>query len=347
MHEIIRKLIVLIETNPDWYHTFNRVINKIKSLDEFKDINDLQSWLEWCNSLLYWIPVETPDGNNVDHKLTKFYFVFNQTGLQKTPLLSQWMIDYAKEIGKFLDTTESINEESLKTFTSYDLSQYQKEPSGWKTFNQFFARRVKPGFRPIDNIHNKNVIVSVADSVFKGQWDINDQSQITVKGINWSIKELLHNIPYSNYFNNGLFIHCYLSPSDYHRFHTPLEGKVLHTEIVQGNVYLETYIKDNKLKTWRPKYIIGYEDGVGYQFTQTRGILILETRIGLVAIIPVGMSLVSSVTITAEKNTTLYKGEEFGYFQFGGSDYIMLFENKPIITAKVNTHYKQGKRIGH
>lgn len=91
---------------------------------------------------------------------------------------------------------------------------------------------------------------------------------------------------------------------------------MLHTEIVQGNVYLETYIKDNKLKTWRPKYIIGYEDGVGYQFTQTRGILILETRIGLVAIIPVGMSLVSSVTITAEKNTTLYKGEEFGYFQY-------------------------------
>ena len=73
----------------------------------------------------------------------------------------------------------------------------------------------------------------------------------------------------------------------------------------------------------------------------------LETKIGLVAVLPMGMAQVSSVVITAEVGVTLRKGEEISYFQFGGSDIVLVFEARSnvSITANVGTHYKVGNRI--
>jgi phosphatidylserine decarboxylase len=88
-------------------------------------------------------------------------------------------------------------------------------------------------------------------------------------------------------------------------------------------------------------------DGLGYQFSQARGLLVLETPLGLVAVLPIGMAQVSSVTLTADVGSMLCKGEEFGFFSFGGSDIVTLFEAGRVqIDAKVGTHYKQGQRIG-
>ena len=73
----------------------------------------------------------------------------------------------------------------------------------------------------------------------------------------------------------------------------------------------------------------------------------LSTPIGLVAVLPIGMSHVSSVVITAEVGATLRKGEELSYFQFGGSDIVVLFESSSNVsfTAQPGTHYKMGARI--
>jgi phosphatidylserine decarboxylase len=89
-------------------------------------------------------------------------------------------------------------------------------------------------------------------------------------------------------------------------------------------------------------------DGIGYQFTQDRGLIIIETAIGMVAVLPIGMAQVSSVNLTPDLGANLRKGEEFGYFAFGGSDIITLFEsNKVALTATVGHHYLQGQKLGH
>ena len=68
---------------------------------------------------------------------------------------------------------------------------------------------------------------------------------------------------------------------------------------------------------------------------------------GMVAVLPIGMAQVSSVNLTAEPGAELFKGEEFGFFAFGGSDIVMLFESdKVVLEAKIGTHYNQGRRIG-
>lgn len=355
-HDVIYILINLLNIIPEWIDKFERALQSVKqyNLEEFSSINSLNDWLLWCNNLLYWIPTETESSDNVDNKLVIFHFFFNQPSLsvlQERPLLSQWMVEYAKAYGTFLNSTDSLTKESLQTFyraSKYRMNEYLPSPSGWQTFNQLFARYVKPGKRPIDYLGDDRIIVSVADSVYKGSWKINRHSEIQVKGITWSIEELLADNPYSDHFQNGLFMHAYLSPTDYHRLHTPLSGKVLYTKVVPGHVYLETFIYQNKLNIRRPNYKIKSKDNVGFQFSQARGILILETPLGIVAILPIGMSLVSSVVMTAEVGAILHKGQEFAYFQFGASDYIVLFPSSMGITmtAEIGIHYDQGKQIG-
>jgi hypothetical protein len=88
-------------------------------------------------------------------------------------------------------------------------------------------------------------------------------------------------------------------------------------------------------------------DNPGYQFVQTRGLVTLDTAIGLAAVLPMGMAQVSSVVLTAEVGVTLRKGEEISFFQFGGSDIVVLYQNRSNVsmTAQVGTHYKIGTRI--
>lgn len=73
----------------------------------------------------------------------------------------------------------------------------------------------------------------------------------------------------------------------------------------------------------------------------------LEAAIGLVAVLPVGMSQVSSVVLTAAKVVTLRKGEELSYFQFGGSDVVVLFEAKSNVSfiSQPGVHYKVETQI--
>jgi phosphatidylserine decarboxylase len=89
-------------------------------------------------------------------------------------------------------------------------------------------------------------------------------------------------------------------------------------------------------------------DGYTYQFEQERGLIVIDSpAVGLVAVLPVGMCFVSSVNLTPEVGARLQKGDEFGFFLFGGSDIVMLFQNKQVvIDAEVGRRYLRGERIG-
>ncbi len=270
-----------------------------------------------------------------------------------TPL-SAWMVRYANAMGSFLDTPESLTPQSLETFRkspNYNLDEYIEPHGGWRTFNELFARNFKPGYRPVAAISDPQVIVSPADSTFDGQWEIRPDSQITLKNLHWRVRELMAGSPYSDRFTNGHFMHAFLSPADYHRQHAPVEGTVLEARVIPGQVYLQVVADDSETgrKRLKPSRTFDAPDSPGYQFAQARGLIVLDTPIGLVAVLPIGMCQVSSVILMAEPGVTLRKGEELSYFQFGGSDIVILFEAKSNVnlTAQVGTHYKMGTVIGN
>jgi phosphatidylserine decarboxylase precursor len=333
---IVGELIALLKARPDLAQALKQSIRKA----DRPGVATLAQYCDFLNKMVTLIPTD----RNLNPILVKFYYLIDLSPdglLQTDAAFQRWSRKFAEDWGAFLDTTESAK--GIKSFCSnpsYHIEDYCVAPSGWLTFNQFFARQVRPGKRPVDGLCDDRVIVSPADSVFKGKWQIRGNSKITAKGLTWSVIELLDGSPYQDRFRGGVFSHSFLNVNDYHRYHVPVGGVVKEVRKIPGKVSLDVIKKpDGSLDTL---------DGTGYQFTQDRGLIIIDSPVGLVAVLPIGMAQVSAVNLTAEVGASLVKGEEFGYFSFGGSDIVTLFEaGKVELDAKVGTHYKQGKAIGH
>lgn len=279
--------------------------------------------------------------------LARFYWLLDQPPgleLQQHDEFNAWMRHFANDWGSFLDTPESAA--GIQTFLddpAFNAWQYMEPPSGYLTFNQFFGREVHPGLRPVAGMNHDSIIVSPADSTFKKKFHIEPDNTVKIKHTHvYKILDLLEGSPYRERFAGGLFWHAFLGPNDYHRFHAPVPGTVLECRAIQQNVYLQVVIKEGKFAAFDAP------DEAGYEFTQTRGLIVFDSPIGLVAVLPIGMAQVSSVNMTAVEGAYLEKGAEFGHFLFGGSDIIMLFEKKSnvVMTAAPGIHYNAGMCVG-
>lgn len=250
-----------------------------------------------------------------------------------------WLTEFARQWGSFLDTTESFSSDILNSFIE-DAPEYAVEeslingrpnmPSGWLTFNQFFARELNAGLRPICEPTNNLVVTSPADCSFRHCYGIDDESNIpatTIKRTHHygNIRQLIKGSNYADTFANGTFVHYMLPPSAYHRYHLPVAGLVKESFVISGKVFMQVDLEGHELQS-RDSATTGFE------FAQTRGVVTLDTSasgqgdLGIVALVPVGMAHVASVNLTAVEGRQAAKGEEFGYFQFGGSDIIILLQ---------------------
>ncbi|OTB01396.1 hypothetical protein M426DRAFT_14558 [Hypoxylon sp. CI-4A] len=374
---ITQELVEQISTTSGWLDKFELAVQTAaeQAPQDMQGVSTLGDFYRFTDALLTWVPFENATGREIYHRLCLFYFILGQKSVYdlQTPIdpdhagkpltwLSDWLVRYAKTMGTFLDTPESLTPTTLATFraaSNYNMGDYLEPRGGWKTFNHFFARNTKPGYRAIANIEDAGTIISPADSTYEEQWKVDDNSIVDIKGLQWSIKELLGGSKYGDQFKGGIFMHSFLGPNDYHRMHAPLGGKVLEAKVIEGQVYLEVtvsaegklqpvrYMRQNSTKAGVSVKDFDAPNTAGYQFCQTRGLVVLETKIGLVAVLPIGMAQVSSVILTAEEGKTLTKGEEVAYFQFGGSDIVMVFQKDSgvRISAKSGNHYNVGEAI--
>ena len=287
--------------------------------------------------------------------LCQFYWLVDQkipgsnVTLQSFPAFAEWLVAFAQAWGNFLDTEESLTKETLNSFkydSMYNYELYAENEPNWHTFNEFFYREfnganpqtgISP-LRPIAAPNDNQTIVSPADCTFKADYPIDSQGNVldtegqpttvTFKQTHTigTINELLDGSPYAADFNNGTFVHYFLSPFDYHRFHTPVGGKILEIRKILGKVFLDVDLTEDG--QWDAPD--GAQDG--YEFNQARGLVIVDAgeEVGKVAILPIGMAQVSGVDMyTQLENQMVPKGQEFGKFKFGGSDIIMLFQKNP------------------
>ena len=384
MHEIVEELVHLIDTH-GWTRKFEKAIGRAAAYEipSIASIRTLHDYLTYIDDLVTWAPAAlktTSVKTNVYDHFVKFYFFLDQPPVRElqspiepgkapnnlTPL-SAWIVKYADRWGDYLDTTESAGHvKSFKDDPKFNWDEYMPPPSShagqedwraYRTFNQFFARHVKPGMRPIAGLADPSVIVSPADSALVGSWQISQASEIFVeqetdgllasKGIVWSIHDLLADSAYADRFRGGLFTHSSLTTYDYHRWHTPVQGRVLEAKVIKGQAYLDVTV-GQMVVDGKKTNVLSARNGTGYQFVQTRGLVVIDSPIGLVACLPMGMAQVSSVVITADVGVTLHKGEELGYFQFGGSDFVMAFERSSNVrlVGQVGVHVNQGSWIG-
>lgn len=346
--ELKKMLIESIEQahkiNPD------KVTNPVKTLDEY------YSFVDWAAKAMPWsIMPNIPYSSlydQIDQSLDFFYFVNDQplvglkgkgyynNSLQYHEPYRTWLINFTKEWGLYLSKEGSWKDEYYKKALEDDrfgLSKgWYEDPSKWKTFNDFFARHLKsPDQRPIAAQNDPSIVSAPADSKPQGVWKIDSKSNIlhkkgvTIKsGVFTSIATLIgEESSYKNAFANGTLTHTFLDVDDYHRYHFPVDGTIKEVRIIQSDDAVGGFL------TWDPKtnkYVLD-ANTPGWQNIETRGCVIIETqKYGLVALLPIGMSQVSSINFekSVKVGSTVKKGDMMGYFLFGGSDIVMLFQNK-------------------
>lgn len=388
---VVDELTYIIETQLGAKKDFEDAITsamdpKTGARDQMKTygITSLDGFYKYLRDFLLWVPYENTTGTEPYVRMCLMYFVFEQPSVRKyqTQLLpknarltrdqlspiSRWLVKFAKLQGTFLSTPPSITPETLSTFKavkgphSYRVPDYVEPENGWKTFNDFFARQLKPGKRPIAGVGDNTIVASPADNRYGGSKPIEDDGTVVLddinfKGIPWPIKDLIADteVP-DGTFNGGVLIHSFLAPYDYHRFHAPVSGTVVVSKVILAQVYLEVKGDGSKVVPIRRPYHrskdpddVEAPDDPGYQWCQTRGVLVLKTeKYGYVAAIPVGMCQISSVHMTANVGDKLTKGDEFGHFLFGGSDMVLLFEKKANFkyADEPNPKYLMGQKFG-
>ncbi|KJZ71817.1 hypothetical protein HIM_08788 [Hirsutella minnesotensis 3608] len=142
----------------------------------------------------------------------------------------------------------------------------------------------------------------------------------------WTIGSLLQGSDYSNEFEGGYWQHSFLNTYNYHRQHAPVSGTVVEAKNIQGAAYLEVDAECRPIRV-----MAGPEapNSPGYQFLQMRGLVVIDNPVlGKVAVLPIGMAMVSSVKLSVRKDDVLKKGDEISCFLFGGSDIICVFQAK-------------------
>ena len=206
-----------------------------------------------------------------------------------------------------------------------DMDEVEIPDGGFRSFNEFFCRRLKPGSRVFDNAPAR--LSSPADCRIRIWNRIDHDLCIPVKGHDMAVSELLgeDGKRFTPRFLNGSLCVCRLCPADYHRFHFPADGKVLATWRIPGNYHSVNPIALNL--------------GINVFGQNVREVTILElVEFGLCAFIEVGAFGVASITQTYS-GRFFSKGTEKGYFTFGGSTIIMIFEPDRIAFSEDLTEY--------
>ena len=379
-----RELITLVNSNAQLKSLLEKAIAKGVEINPDRETNPAQTlseyydFIEWAAHAMPWSVVTQPEGTDIftriDQSLNYFFFINDipldeldgqtlyNNSLQYFEPYRTWLKTFAKAWGAYLDTEDSWNQAYYDIVAKEDTFGISKgwyeDASNWKTFNQFFARKLSsPAVRPIASPEDNSVVVSPADACTQGVWQIdedgyivqNEEAGVQVKSKKFSsIAELVGpNSQYRDAFNGGTLTHSFLNVYDYHRYHFPMAGKVMEANLIEADYAVGGTI------TWNPKtkkYDL-FCDTPGWQSIETRGCVILDTPdYGIVALLPIGMMPVTSVNWAPEVKVgaEVTKGQELGHFLFGGSDFVILFQSGISFTLKPQlfSHQLMGEELG-
>ncbi len=228
--------------------------------------------------------------------------------------------------------------------------EYETPENGFKNIDMFFTRKLKNGIHKIDR--SESSIVSPVDGRID-QFGIIDNTEIMqAKGINYSLRDLIPSDS-AERFKNGNFITIYLSPSDYHRIHSPVKGIIEGYFNIPGRLFT---VQDHMVKKMKGLFSVN-----------ERIISYIKTECGHVAVCKIGATGVGRISLSytdIETNRLFRKrseiffsegqksqiasGDELGIFHLG-STVILLFQNNIMSFDSIKTGDKvrMGERIGY
>ncbi|MFK4784489.1 phosphatidylserine decarboxylase [Fusobacterium sp. MFO224] len=243
--------------------------------------------------------------------------------------------------GKKMDSIKSAG--LIKDFVeNYNINMNEsiKQISEFTSFNDFFIRKLKPEARKID--FSKNSLVSPSDGKIFALERINDSSKFFLKGDEFSLGEFFKDDKLAKKYFSGTMLIIRLAPVDYHRYHFPCDGKISPSKLIKGDY---SSVSPHAI---RQNFRIFCENKREYSILKSE-------NFGDVCISEIGATMVGGIVQSYQPNSKVKKGDEKGYFYFGGSTVILLIEKNKVIIDEdilenskkgIETQIKMGEKIG-
>lgn len=208
-----------------------------------------------------------------------------------------------------------------------NIQEAELEIRDYESLNNFFTRALKNGSRLIDQ--KENVIISPVDGRLLISGSLEQGQLLQSKGMESSLQNLLGNNRFYKQFLGGYYMTIYLSPQDYHRIHSPVEGRILGYYYQPGKLFPVNNLAVNTINQLFSK--------------NERLITYIQSDFGLVAVVKVGATSVGKIRVTYDPNIatnrwvrlakehmydeeiSIRKGAELGRFEMG-STVMLLFE---------------------
>jgi phosphatidylserine decarboxylase len=248
---------------------------------------------------------------------------------------------FSRIYGRFMKSPRSsLKIKSFIKIFNIDIDRFEKELKDYSSFNDFFIRKIKHEYRKIDP--DPFTVVSPADGKILAYDKLDKGLHFIAKGHDFSLPEFLNNEKLAAEYYNGSMLIIRLTPADYHRFHFPVEGIPGKSHKIKGKYYSVSPISiQKKIRT--------------YCQNKREYTLIKSAQFGNIIMAEIGATLVGSIRQTFIPEKPHQKGDEKGYFEFGGSSVILLFKENSLIIDQDILHNTQlsyettirfGERIG-
>ena len=256
-------------------------------------------------------------------------------GLVKRPFFSAWY-------GRRMSTPESAARVA-PFIARYGLNpaDFADPPASFRSFNEFFYRQLNPASRPIDP--DESSAVFPADGRHLGFERASAIGAVFVKGQKFDLPALLGDADLAARYADGALVLSRLCPLDYHRFHFPTAGVPSETRLIEGPLFSVSPIALRKR--------------LAYLWTNKRTITRLETQgFGTVLLLEIGATCVGTIHQTFTPGKSSAKGAEKGYFAFGGSSTLTIFEPGAVkleadlvahSSRQTELYAKVGSRMAH
>lgn len=233
-----------------------------------------------------------------------------------------------KKIRDFIEENKIAEEEFLEKVSEY------------KNFNEFFYRKLKPGARIINQ--DPQILSSPADGRVFIHENIETDKIVQIKGMDFNLAQLVGSEESISDYNGGTMLIVRLNPSDYHRFHFPDSGIPSKTKEIKGAYYsVNTGVLDriNNIYLKNKRTVTEF----------------CSDHFGKILYMEIGATFVGTILQTFVPGERIAKGDEKGFFKFGGSTVILFIKKDLFIPdddileytdKKIETLVKMGESLG-
>jgi phosphatidylserine decarboxylase len=228
-----------------------------------------------------------------------------------------------------------------------NLGETELELGEYDTFGDFFARKLRPGVRPIDS--NESTVISPCDGVVAARGIAANGELLQAKGLNYRLEDLVVDTTMAARLIDGPYATIYLSPRDYHRVHAPVDARLVAYDYVPGELWpvnLKVAARRANLLSRNERVVIWLE----------------SPRLGVIAVVMVAATGVGNIRLRhaedsvtwrhagelrrIELNEQVKRGDELGAFRLG-STVVMCFEPGSVqLEGEVGQAVRFGERLG-